>query len=596
MTVRTLSSLTALVLRKTAIVVGLTAAGFALRFWPLGSLGIRTIWLTFYPMVMVVAVLEGLGAGLALTVLSCVVVIYVWPITLGGQPIQDWVDVLGMGVYALNCVLISAIAEAVRHARARARLAQAQAEQANRAKSVFLANMSHELRTPLNAILGFSHLLRRDQRLTSEQADMLDIITTSGDHLLTLINNVLEISKIESGRVQLEVAPADLPQLLKEVASLMGPRARDKGLSFALEIAPEVPRYVEMDAGKLRQVLINLLGNAIKFTSAGGVSLQARVAGQLADGRWRVRFDVSDTGPGIRPKDKERIFAPFVQLDAAPAGEAGTGLGLAISRQIVGVMGGEISLISAVDQGSTFSFEIPLAALDRTSLPAVPPERRIIGLAAGQPRYRLLVAEDQPANRLLLTKLLDLTGFEVRQARTGREAVVVTQAWHPHLIWMDIRLPEMDGKEAARHIRALPGGDQIKIIALTAHALEEERREILAAGCNDCLRKPFREAEIFTALEQHLGVQFVREGQAGEAALPVASPVSAADLSRLPVPLLKNLAAAVELLEAQSCFEALVPVKEIDPVLEGRLRQMVEAFEFRLLLAALDDATRKESG
>jgi CheY-like chemotaxis protein len=391
----------------------------------------------------------------------------------------------------------------------------------------------------------------------------------------------------------LEVAPADLPQLLHELEALMEPRAREKGLSFSLEIAPEVPRYVQMDAGKLRQVLINLLGNAIKFTRAGGVSQRTQVTGQLADGRWRVRFEVSDTGPGIRPEDKERIFTPFVQINPAPTAEGSTGLGLAISRQIVEVMGGEIGLISEIDRGSTFHFEIPLATLDRTSLPAAPTERRITGLAAGQPHNRLLVVEDQPANRQLLSKLLDLVGFEVRQAGTGREAVTVTQEWHPDLIWMDIRLPEMDGMEATRQIRALPGGDQIKIVALTAHALEEERREILAAGCNDCLRKPFRETEIFTALEQHLGIRFIHEG---EATPPAAATVSAADLSRLPAPLLKNLVTAVELLEARGCFEALAPVKEIDPVLEGRLRQMVEAFEFRLLLAALDDATRKESG
>ncbi len=332
--------------------------------------------------------------------------------------------------------------------------AKARAEAANRAKSAFLANMSHELRTPLNAVLGFSRLLKNDPDVTPRQQETLDIIARSGEHLLNLINNVLDMAKIESGRVVLEESEIDLPRLMSEIQSLMGVGAVEKGLRFALERDPDLPRFVAVDAGKLRQVLLNLVGNAIKYTNSGGVKLRARLTRQNDAERARVRFEVEDSGPGISQEDCQRIFFPFVQLGGPAPAEAGTGLGLAICKQYVDLMGGQIGVDSKPGKGAVFYFTIPVRVLPSVAEPEEPKHGRILGLAEGQPACRLLIVEDQPENRLLLRRLLEPLGFELREAVNGQEAVAQFEQWHPHLIWMDIRMPVMDGLEAVRRIRA----------------------------------------------------------------------------------------------------------------------------------------------
>jgi len=389
--------------------------------------------------------------------------------------------------------------------------AKARAEAANREKSTFLANMSHELRTPLNAVLGFSRLLKKGPDATPHQQEALDIIVRSGEHLLHLINNVLDMAKIESGKVLLEESEVDLHQLLHEMQSLMGVGATEKGLHFALEIPPDLPRFVAVDAGKLRQVLLNLIGNAIKYTDSGGVKLRARVSRHNGAETAQVRFEIEDSGPGISQEDCQRIFFPFVQLGGQVPAQAGTGLGLAICRQYVELMGGQIGVASEPGQGSEFHFNIPVRILPSVRELEEPKLGRILGLAGGQPCYRLLIVEDQPENRLLLRRLLDPLGFELREAANGQEAVALFEQWHPDLIWMDIRMPIMDGMEAARRIRATKAGADTKIIALTAHALEEERRPIMAAGCDDLVRKPFREQELFDILARHLRLKYSYE-------------------------------------------------------------------------------------
>ena len=389
--------------------------------------------------------------------------------------------------------------------------AKARAEAANRAKGTFLANMSHELRTPLNAVLGFSRLLKKGPDVTPRQQETLDIIVRSGEHLLNLINNVLDMAKIESGRVVLEESEVDLHQLLHEMQSLMGVGTVEKGLRFALERDSDLPRFVAVDAGKLRQVLLNLVGNAIKYTDSGGVKLRAKFTNGEGSQSAQVRFEVEDSGPGISQADRERIFFPFVQLGDRIPTRTGTGLGLAICKQYVELMGGQIGVASEPGKGSVFYFSIPVSVLPSVSEPEEPKRGRIVGLAEGQPQYRLLIAEDQPENRLLLRKLLDPLGFELREAVNGQEAVALFEQWHPDLIWMDIRMPVMDGLEAVRRIRATKAGADTKIIALTAHALEDERRPIMAAGCDDLVRKPFREQELFDALTRHLRLKFIYE-------------------------------------------------------------------------------------
>ena len=467
------------------------------------------------------------------------------------------------------------------------------AEAANRAKSVFLANMSHELRTPLNAILGFAQVIKNDRDTTREQRENLEVITRSGEHLLNLINNVLDISKIESGRVELEESPLDLQQLLQEMMCMMHVRAAEKGLSFTLDQSPDLPRHISVDRGKLRQVLINLIGNAIKYTSNGGVILRAMVVKGETPELAQVRFEVEDTGPGIREEDRERIFSPFVQLGEQAPTEAGSGLGLAICRQYVKLMGGKIGVAGEPGKGSVFHFEVPVTVLPSGALPAEFQRGRVIGPAEGQPRRRLLIAEDQPENRLLLRKLLEPLGFDLREAVNGKEALDVFEGWRPDLIFMDIRMPVMDGLEATRRIRAADAGAQTRIVAITAHALEEERREILAAGCDDFIRKPYHDIEILDALTKHLGMSFVYGEEPSP--LAVAAPLDAAALAGLPEDLLNGLEQALVRIDIAAVDRAIEDIRTCNDPLADALAPLARDSEFGRMLRFIRDA-RGETG
>jgi PAS domain S-box-containing protein len=468
--------------------------------------------------------------------------------------------------------------------------AKTRAEAANRAKSTFLANMSHELRTPLNAVLGFSRLLKNDSAVTPQQQETLDVIVRSGEHLLNLINNVLDMAKIESGRVALKESEVDLRRLLHEMQSLMGVGAVEKGLRFALEHDPDLPRFVAVDAGRLRQVLLNLLGNAIKYTDSGGVKLRARLASIHGSEKAKVRFEVEDSGSGISQEDCQRIFIPFVQLgDHAPA-QAGTGLGLAICKQYVELMGGQIGVNSKPGKGSVFYFEIPVSILPSVAERDDLKHPRILGLAEGQPSHRLLIVEDQPENRLLLRRLLDPFGFELREAANGQEAVALFERWHPNLIWMDIRMPVMDGLEAVRRIRATQAGADTKIIALTAHALEEERDPIMAAGCDDLVRKPFHEQEIFGALARHLRLKFIYEKvpRSESTPEPPGLPVNPEQLDALPAQLLQDLRQAVVELDTARTHALIEQVSERDVSLGRALNTLATRLDYKRLLKLLE--------
>ncbi|AFZ36220.1 GAF sensor hybrid histidine kinase [Stanieria cyanosphaera PCC 7437] len=384
------------------------------------------------------------------------------------------------------------------------RLAKNEAERANRAKSEFLANMSHELRTPLNAILGYAQLMQRASNLSQEHQEYINIIDSSGEHLLSLINDVLEMSKIEAGQTFLNETSFDLYNLLIELEDLLKLKAQYKQLQLSFNLHSDVPQYIKTDRNKLRQVLINILGNAIKFTEQGQVKLKVSIQEQM------LYFSVEDTGPGISPEEIENIFVAFKQAQAGWQSKEGTGLGLSISRVFVELMGGEITINSQVGQGTTFTFTIPLI----TSAP-VNPETSLrksqiaIALAPDQPEFRILVVEDKPTNRNLMVKILSSIGFQVREAANGQEAIALWESWEPHLIWMDMQMPVMNGLEASKRIKSSLRGQATVIIALTASVFEEQRQKILAFGCDDFVRKPFRHGELFEKMAQYLGVRYI---------------------------------------------------------------------------------------
>ena len=390
------------------------------------------------------------------------------------------------------------------------------AEAANRAKSEFLANMSHELRTPLNAILGFSQLMSRDPSLTSEQQNSLNIINSSGEHLLTLINSILDLSKIEAGRMVLNENSFDLHYLLDTLEKMLHLKVETKGLSLLFERDENVPQFIKTDESKLRQVLINILGNAIKYTDKGGVSLRVKQQNSSQESpseRVNLAFEITDTGTGISPEEISTVFDAFVQTTTGLKSQQGTGLGLPISRKFVQMMGGDISVKSEVGSGTTFKFNIRAVPTDTGDVHSQKSNKTAIGLEPGQPEYRILVVDDQWQNRQLLSRLLISVGFQVKEAENGREALDIWNSWRPDFIWMDMRMPVLDGYETTQKIRASAEGNEVIIVALTASAFEQDRGAVLEAGCNDFVGKPFREEVIFEKLADYLGVRYIYRHQ-----------------------------------------------------------------------------------